>query len=52
MVIPRLHEAEVLATAESIAAAEDAIRKSVREGKRLDQARKEFGYHQLQTKRP
>jgi 4-hydroxy-4-methyl-2-oxoglutarate aldolase len=49
--IPRQHEAEVLAVAEGIAAAEDAIRKSVREGKRLDQARKEFGYHQLQTKR-
>lgn len=52
VVIPRLQEAEVLATAESIAAAEDAIRQSVREGKRLDEARREFGYHQLQTKRP
>jgi 4-hydroxy-4-methyl-2-oxoglutarate aldolase len=49
--IPRQHEAEVLATAEGIATAEDAIRKSVRGGKRLDEARKEFGYHQLQTKR-
>jgi 4-hydroxy-4-methyl-2-oxoglutarate aldolase len=52
VVIPRQHEADVLATAESIAAAEDAIRKSVRAGKRLDEARREFGYHQLQTKRP
>jgi 4-hydroxy-4-methyl-2-oxoglutarate aldolase len=51
VVIPRQHEVEVLATAEGIAAAEDAIRKSVREGKRLDEARKQFGYHQLQTKR-
>jgi len=51
VVIPRQHEAEVLSTAEGIAAAEDAIRKSVREGKRLDEARKQFGYHQLQTKR-
>jgi 4-hydroxy-4-methyl-2-oxoglutarate aldolase len=50
--IPRQHEAEVLATAEAIATAEEAIRKSVRGGKRLDEARKEFGYHQLQTKRP
>jgi 4-hydroxy-4-methyl-2-oxoglutarate aldolase len=49
--IPRQHEAEVLATAEVIATAEEAIRKSVRGGKRLDEARKEFGYHQLQTKR-
>jgi regulator of RNase E activity RraA len=51
VVIPRNQEAEVLATAEGIATAEDAIRKSVREGKRLDEARKLFGYHQLQTKR-
>jgi 4-hydroxy-4-methyl-2-oxoglutarate aldolase len=51
VVIPRQHEAEVLATAEGIATAEDAIRKSVRQGKRLDEARKQFGYHQLQTKR-
>jgi 4-hydroxy-4-methyl-2-oxoglutarate aldolase len=51
VVIPRQHEAEILAVAEGIAAAEEAIRKSVRGGKRLDQARKEFGYHQLQTKR-
>jgi 4-hydroxy-4-methyl-2-oxoglutarate aldolase len=49
--IPRQHEAEVLAIAEGIATAEEAIRKSVRGGKRLDEARKEFGYHQLQTKR-
>ena len=51
VVIPRAHEEEILAIAEKIAEAEDAIRKSVREGKRLDQARKEFGYHQLQSKR-
>jgi 4-hydroxy-4-methyl-2-oxoglutarate aldolase len=49
--IPRQHEAEVLAVAEGIATAEEAIRKSVRGGKRLDEARKEFGYHHLQTKR-
>jgi regulator of RNase E activity RraA len=51
VVIPRQHEAEVLAAAEMIDKAEDAIRKSVRAGKRLNEARKEFGYHQLQTKR-
>jgi 4-hydroxy-4-methyl-2-oxoglutarate aldolase len=49
--VPRQHEADVLATAEDIAKAEDAIRKSAREGMRLDEARKRFGYHQLQTKR-
>jgi len=51
IVVPRQHEIDVLAEAERIAAAEDAIRKAVRGGQRLDQARKEFGYHQLQTKR-
>jgi 4-hydroxy-4-methyl-2-oxoglutarate aldolase len=51
VVIPRAHESEVLVTAEGVAAAEDAIRQAVRAGQRLDQARKEFGYHQLQTKR-
>jgi 4-hydroxy-4-methyl-2-oxoglutarate aldolase len=51
VVIPRQHEAEVLTVAEGIAEAEEAIRKSVRAGKRLDQARQEFGYHQLQSKR-
>jgi 4-hydroxy-4-methyl-2-oxoglutarate aldolase len=50
IVIHRAHEAEILAAAEAIAVAEDAIRKSVRSGKRLDEARKEFRYHQLQSK--
>ncbi len=49
--IPRQHEIEVLNAAEGIEAAEEAIRKSVRGGKRLDEARKEFGYHHLQSKR-
>jgi 4-hydroxy-4-methyl-2-oxoglutarate aldolase len=49
--IPRQHEIEVLNTAEGIEVAEEAIRKSVRGGKRLDEARKEYGYHQLQSKR-
>jgi regulator of RNase E activity RraA len=49
--IPRQHEIEVLNTAEGVEAAEEAIRKSVRGGKRLDEARKQFGYHQLQSKR-
>jgi 4-hydroxy-4-methyl-2-oxoglutarate aldolase len=51
VVIPRQHEAEILDAAEMIDQAEDAIRKAVRAGKRLNEARKEFGYHQLQTKR-
>jgi 4-hydroxy-4-methyl-2-oxoglutarate aldolase len=52
VVIPRQHEAEILDATEMIDKAEDAIRKAVRAGKRLTDARKEFGYHQLQTKRP
>lgn len=49
--IPRQHELEVLAAAEDIFAREEAIRASIRAGKRLDEARKELGYHHLQTKR-
>jgi 4-hydroxy-4-methyl-2-oxoglutarate aldolase len=52
VVIPRAHEAEVLAASEEIAVAEEAIRAAVRSGKRLADARKEFGYHRLQSKRP
>ena len=50
VVIPQQHEAEVLAVSEEIDAAEAAIRRGVRGGKRLDEARREFGYHRLQTK--
>ncbi len=51
VVIPRQHELEVLQAAEEVFAKEEAIRKAVRAGKRLDEARKELGYHHLQTKR-
>ncbi|AJC20156.1 RraA family protein [Pandoraea pulmonicola] len=50
VVIPREHEAAVLNAAETIDAAERHIRDAVRGGKRLDDARKELGYHQLQTR--
>lgn len=50
VVIPRSHEEQVLASAEAIQAAEDAIRQSVREGMSLRQARAKHGYHQLQTR--
>lgn len=49
--IPRQHELDVLAAAEDVFAKEEAIRKGVRAGKRLDEARQELGYHHLQTKR-
>ncbi len=51
VVIPREHELEVLVASEEIDRAEAAIRESVRAGMRLTDARKQVGYHQLQTKR-
>lgn len=49
VVIPREHEEAVLATAEAIEEAENGIREAVRGGMRLDEARAQFRYHQLQT---
>jgi 4-hydroxy-4-methyl-2-oxoglutarate aldolase len=50
VVIPKEHEDRVLAAAEEIEEAENAIRKAVRGGMRLDEARKQFKYHTLQTR--
>ena len=50
IVIPKEHEEKVLAAAEEIDAAEGQIRAAVRGGMRLDEARKQFKYHQLQTR--
>jgi 4-hydroxy-4-methyl-2-oxoglutarate aldolase len=50
VVIPAAFEEKVLAAAEEIQAAEDAIRASVREGMSLREAREKHRYHQLQTK--
>jgi 4-hydroxy-4-methyl-2-oxoglutarate aldolase len=50
VVIPRAFEDEVLVAAEQIDAAESRIREAVRSGLRLDEARKEFQYHQLQSR--
>ncbi|GLR66974.1 diguanylate cyclase [Acidocella aquatica] len=49
VVIPRTCEQQVLDIAESIERAETAIREAVRGGMRLDEARAQFRYHQLQT---
>ena len=51
VVIPKEHEEAVLAAAEEIHAAEDNIRQAVRGGMRLDEARQQFKYHQLQTRK-
>ena len=50
VVIPKEHEDQVLATAESIQQAEDAIREAVRGGMTLREARLKHGYHSLQTR--
>ncbi len=50
VVIPQEHEARVLAVAQEIHAAEQHIRDAVRGGSRLDEARRQFRYHQLQTR--
>jgi len=50
IVIPKAHEDAVLDTAEAVEKAENAIRNAVRGGMRLDEARRQFKYHQLQTR--
>lgn len=50
VVIPQEHEEAVLAAAEEIHSVEANIREAVRGGARLDEARKQFRYHSLQSK--
>ena len=50
IVIPQAHEVAVLDAAEEIHAAEEQIREACRSGMRLDEARAQFKYHQLQTR--
>ncbi|OVZ56600.1 diguanylate cyclase [Pigmentiphaga sp. NML080357] len=51
VVVPQAHEAAVLDAAEEIAMVEDRIREAARGGMRLDEARRQFGYHTLQTRK-
>lgn len=51
VVIPRAHENAVLTIAEEIDAVEGRILTAVRQGMRLVDARREYGYHQLQARR-
>jgi regulator of RNase E activity RraA len=51
VVIPKEHETKVLAAAEEIDSIENQIRKYVNDGMTLTEARKQLGYHKLQTKR-
>ena len=50
VVIPAAFEQQVLDAAEAVEAAESRIREAVRGGMRLDEARRQFKYHQLQTR--
>jgi len=49
LVVPKVREAEVLDTARQIEDAEQAIERETAKGIRLDEARRTFRYHQLQT---
>ena len=51
IVIPKAHEGQVLAIAEEIDAVEGRILAAVKDGMKLVEARRQHGYHQLQTKR-
>jgi regulator of RNase E activity RraA len=50
VVVPREREREVLDTVRTIELAEEKIREQVRDGVRLDLARRQLGYHSLQTR--
>jgi regulator of RNase E activity RraA len=51
VVIPRVHEDEVLTVAEEIDAVEQRIRDAVKSGLTLVEARRQHGYHTLQTRK-
>ncbi|MBV9580130.1 MAG: RraA family protein [Chloroflexi bacterium] len=50
LVVPAIDEAQVLDTAREIEEAEQAIERETAKGTRLDEARRVFRYHQLQTR--
>ena len=50
LVIPRAHEEAVLAAAEEIDATEQKIRDAINNGRTLAEARRELGYHSLQSR--
>jgi regulator of RNase E activity RraA len=50
VVVPREKEEEVLKIAQSISQAEASLLAEALKGTRLDEARKKFGYHQLQRR--
>ena len=50
VVLPQDHEEALLEAAEEIAASEERIREACRHGMRLDEARRQFKYHSLQSR--
>jgi regulator of RNase E activity RraA len=50
VVLPHAHEEAILAAAEEIDAVEQQIRAAVNEGKSLAEARRQLGYHRLQSR--
>ncbi len=50
VVVPKEREEEVLAVAQSISEAEHNLLSETLKGTRLDEARKKYGYHQLQSR--
>ena len=51
VVVPATRITEVVTVAQEIHEAEDHIRAAIEQGRSLRQARSDFGYHQLQTRR-
>jgi regulator of RNase E activity RraA len=51
LIIPKAHEHEVLTVAEEIDAVEERIRDAVKSGLTLVDARRQHGYHSLQTRK-
>jgi len=51
VVLPREHENAILDAAEEIDAIEQQIRATVNQGKTLAEARRQLGYHRLQTRK-
>lgn len=52
VVLPRSHEDAILDAAEEIERAEASIRAALERGMRLDEARRDNGYHALQRRQP
>ena len=51
VVIPAAHEADILRIAEEIDGIEQRIRDAVKSGRTLVEARRQHGYHALQTRK-